>query len=283
MLMNRIIVLIIISIFIVVSVMFVGFEKESTDLGDNTKQKENINPLEKDFIIIAHRGASGYAPEHTLEAYKLAVEMAADYIEIDLHMTKDGALVAMHDETVDRTTNGHGKVAELTLEEIKSLDAGSWFDESFKGLSVPTLEEIFNEFGDTTNYYIEIKSPGMEADLLLLLETFDLLNSRYKGKVVIQSFMEESLRDVNKLHSDLPLIQLSRNDALTDEDLQEISDYALGIGIDYKHVDESLIQRVKDHNLILHPYTVNESADIAVLKAMGVDGVFTNYIDAYKE
>lgn len=263
--------------------MFVGFEKESTDLGDNTKQKENINPLEKDFIIIAHRGASGYAPEHTLEAYKLAVEMAADYIEIDLHMTKDGALVAMHDETVDRTTNGHGKVAELTLEEIKSLDAGSWFDESFKGLSVPTLEEIFNEFGDTTNYYIEIKSPGMEADLLLLLETFDLLNSRYKGKVVIQSFMEESLRDVNKLHSELPLIQLSRNDALTDEDLQEISDYALGIGIDYKHVDESLIQRVKDHNLILHPYTVNESADIAVLKAMGVDGVFTNYIDAYKE
>lgn len=94
-------------------------------------QENVIEPLSKEeqqhFLIIGHRGASGYAPEHTIEAYQLAAEMGADYLEIDLQQTKDGELVAMHDETVDRTTNGKGLVKSYSLKELQQLDAGSWF------------------------------------------------------------------------------------------------------------------------------------------------------------
>lgn len=111
------------------------------------------------MLDIAHRGASGYAPEHTLTSYKMGDRMHGDYIEIDLQMTKDGKLIAMHDETVDRTTDGTGKVKDFTLEQIKQLDAGSWFNEKYpqyanpryEGLQVPTLEEIFKTFKKIKN------------------------------------------------------------------------------------------------------------------------------------
>ncbi len=113
-------------------------------------------PLNPNKILnIAHRGASGHAPEHTLSAYELGQRMKGDYIEIDLQMTKDGRLIAMHDETLDRTTNGTGPVKDHTLKEIKKLDAGSWFNkkypesakDEYAGLKVPTLEEVIQKFG----------------------------------------------------------------------------------------------------------------------------------------
>ncbi|PGM95027.1 glycerophosphodiester phosphodiesterase, partial [Bacillus cereus] len=130
---------------------------------------------------IAHRGASAYAPEHTIAAYKLGQQMNGDYIEIDLQMTKDGHLVAMHDETLNRTTNGTGLVKEHTLEEIKQLNAGSFFNEKYPNLAkkefenakVPTLKEIIETFGHNANYYIETKSPdeylGMKEKLLEII------------------------------------------------------------------------------------------------------------------
>src|SRR5699024_1422223 len=93
-------------------------------------------------LIIAHRGASFYAPENTLISYKKAVEMEADAIEIDVHRSKDGHLVVCHDEKVDRTTNGIGYIRDLNLEEIKKLDAGSWFDEKYTNMKIPLLEEV---------------------------------------------------------------------------------------------------------------------------------------------
>ena len=138
-------------------------------------------------VNIAHRGASGYAPEHTMTAYQIShKKLKADYIEIDLQMTKDGQLIAMHDETVDRTTNGTGAVKDKTLAEIKRLDAGSWFNTAnpdyakaeYKGLQVPTVNEIFDRYGKHANYYIETKSPevypGMEKKLLETLKDHGL-------------------------------------------------------------------------------------------------------------
>src|SRR5699024_5441969 len=111
-------------------------------------------------VVIAHRGASGYEPEHTMSAYELAIEQGADYIEQDLQLTKDGHLICMHDTTVDRTTNGTGNVSDLTLAQIKQLDAGN-------GQQVPTLDEVITRFGDSTKYYIETKrpfDPNMDAE-----------------------------------------------------------------------------------------------------------------------
>lgn len=97
-------------------------------------QEDLPSPPSK-ILNISHRGASGHAPEHTISAYQLGEEMKGDYIEIDLQMTRDGTLIALHDTTVNRTTNGEGAVRDLTIEQIKELDAGSWFNERYPDLA----------------------------------------------------------------------------------------------------------------------------------------------------
>ena len=124
--------------------------------------------LDGPVLNIGHRGASAYAPEHTFAAYDLALEQGADYIEIDLQMTADGVLVAMHDKTLNRTADApegvpeqycRGLVSKKTLEQIKMCDAGSWFGTEYAGEQIPTLEEIFERYGTSVNYYIETKNP----------------------------------------------------------------------------------------------------------------------------
>lgn len=250
--------------------------------------------------VIAHRGASGYAPEHTFASYDMShYQMKADYIEIDLQMTKDHQLVAMHDETVDRTTNGTGRVGEMTLSQIKALDAGSWFNEKYPalakkeyvGLKVPTLKQILKRYGNKANYYIETKSPevypGMEKALIKTLKKQGLLKKGKlkQGHVMIQSFSKESLLKVQQLNPSIPLIQLTDKGvipALSDAQLNEIKQYAVGIGPNYKDLTAENTQNLKKHGFIVHPYTVNTEADMRRMNSYGVDGLFTNYADVYK-
>lgn len=190
---------------------------------DSAAAAEPVDPslTANQILNVAHRGASGYAPEHTLTSYELGEKMKGDYIEVDLQMTKDGQLIAMHDETLDRTTNGTGLVKDYTLDEIKKLDAGSWFNEKYPdyakeeyaGLKVPTLEEVIQKFGKDARYYIETKSPevypGMEEKLLEILEEYKLTGvNAPSSKVLIQSFSPESLKKIHDLNPDIPLIQL---------------------------------------------------------------------------
>ena len=111
-------------------------------------------------VNIAHRGASAYAPENTFAAFDLALAMAADGLETDLRLTADGCVVLMHDETVDRTTDGKGKLANLTLAQVRALDAGSWFSPEFAGERVPTLVEFLAAFGGCVPLVLEVKDAG---------------------------------------------------------------------------------------------------------------------------
>lgn len=251
--------------------------------------------LDEGLLMIAHRGASGYAPEHTIEAYRLADKMGADYIEIDLRMTSDGVLVAMHDKKVDRTTDGKGLVNTYTIDELKELDAGSWFDKEGHDraevrntrASVPTMNEIFEEFGDSVNYYIETKDPensmDMEENLMALLDKHNFLQGDMKkGKVIIQSFSKESLLKFDSKYPDLPLVQLlgfSDKPTISDRELEEIKSYAIGIGLSHSQLNQEFIDKVKAADLLIHPFTLNNKEDFERLKEWGIDGVFTNYID----
>ncbi|MBP1969369.1 glycerophosphoryl diester phosphodiesterase [Virgibacillus natechei] len=246
-------------------------------------------------LNIAHRGASGHAPEHTIPSYETAEEMVGDYIEIDLQMTNDGELIAMHDADVSRTTNEEGLVHNFSLDEIKAFDAGTWFNEKnperaqpvFSNVSIPTLEEIIERFGPDSNYYIETKTPekypGMIEELISLLEKQQFIgpNAR-KGKVIIQSFSEDGLQEVSQLDPSIPLIQLiSYNDtaSITNDQMEEIKDYAIGIGANYEHLTEEYVAKVRDAGLLLHAYTVNEEDDMKQLIEWGVTGIFTDYPD----
>lgn len=246
--------------------------------------------LAMDFANVPHRGASGYAPEHTIISYQLGEKMHGDYIEVDLQMTKDGQLIAMHDRTVDRTTNGTGFVNEMTLAEMKELDAGSWFNEQYpqyaspeyKGVKVPTLEEVFQTFGKNKRYYIETKSPavypGMETELLRLVNEYNI----NKDSLLVESFSPESLISMKKLDSSIKLVQLLKyqsNAIITDEEIEEIKDYAIGIGPNHHYLNEDYVQKVVSSGLELHPYTVNEKGRMKQLMNWGVTGIFTNFPD----
>lgn len=250
-----------------------------------TKAISQLNHIKN----IAHRGASAYAPEHTIAAYKLGQQLRGDYIEIDLQMTKDGHLVAMHDETVNRTTNGTGLVKEHTLEEIKQLNAGSFFNEKhpslakkeFENANVPTLEEIIKTFGHNANYYIETKSPdeypSMEEKLLEIIKHYGI-----NDKVIIQSFSEASLQKIHSLDVNIPLVQLlpyKKAAQLTELEMKKYKTYCIGLGMNYKYIDSTYVKRIKKHGLEVHPFTVDNETDMKKLILWGVDGMFTNYPD----
>ena len=248
----------------------------------------------KDILNVSHRGASGYAPEHTLVSYDMGEKMHGDYIEIDLQMTKDGQLIAMHDEKLDRTTDGTGNVKGYTLEQIKQLDAGSWFNErypqyakpEYEGLKVPTLEEVFQKFGKNANYYIETKSPniypGMETELLRLVNEYKI----NKKTLLVQSFSQESLKIMHDLDSSVKLVQLlsyKSNATVTDAQIAEVKKYAMGVGPNHTYLNEEYIQKIVGSGLEIHPYTVNDKERMKQLIDWGVTGMFTNFPDLLHE
>ena len=239
------------------------------------------------FIIIGHRGACGYAPEHTFPSYDLAKQFGVDYLEQDLQMTSDGVLVVMHDPTLDRTTSGTGDVIAHTLDQIKELDAGAWFNPKFAGTPVPTLREVFERYGKDANYYIETKNPeeapGMEEKLLELINEFGLRDSAIaRWQVLIQSFSRDSLLKIKAMDAELPLIQLLEkeyNSSEIQQRLPDIHNYAVGIGPSRISVDGALVDAAHDVGLVIHPYTVNEDAEMRRLIALAVDGMFTDFPD----
>ena len=250
-------------------------------------------------LVIGHRGASGTAPEHTIAAYDRALAFGADYIEQDLQMTRDSVLVVMHDPTLDRTMRGapadcKGRVIDKTLAQIKQCDAGLWFNERYPQLAKPefvgqrvlTLEELFQRYGDSTNYYIETKNPedapGMERRMIALIRQYTLgPKNAPRGRVVIQSFSEPSLRLVHELAPKLPLVQLIEKRPVGDLDaaFARIGNYAEGVGPDKRLIDAEWMKAAHAHCLAVHPYTVNETEEMRRLLALGVDGMFTNFAD----
>jgi glycerophosphoryl diester phosphodiesterase len=264
--------------------------------------------LEGPVLNIGHRGASAYAPEHTFAAYDLALAQGADYIEIDLQMTADGELVALHDKTLNRTADApegvpeqycRGLVSKKTLEQIQMCDVGSWFNEAYPeyanedyvGLQIPTLEEIFIKYGTSVNYYIETKNPdaapGMEEELLRLMDAYGLIEPAAEDwQVLIQSFSAESLMTIQEIATreygtSLPLIQLywAGTSKSIQRDLDAVSAYAVGIGPYKQDVDAALVEAAHEHCLAVHPYTVNTVEEMEALIALGVDGMFTNNPD----
>src|SRR5512139_1882961 len=129
-------------------------------------------------IIFAHRGASVYAPENTIAAFKLAIAQQADAVELDVKLSADGQVIVIHDSTVDRTTNGHGKVQDMTLAELKALDAGSFFSSQYAGEKIPALEEVFEAMGKRTFINIELKNHRSHGEDLV--ETVCMLVKKHQ-------------------------------------------------------------------------------------------------------
>ena len=234
-------------------------------------------------LVIAHRGASMYAPENTIAAFDLAVKMGADAIELDTMLTVDGTAIVIHDQSLERTTNGNGNVSSKTVDEIKLLDAGSIFDTKFSGEKIPTLEEVFSDVGMKIMINVELKNYASPFDSLP--ETVVDL-TRKKGlseRVLLSSFNPIALI---KAHRAGPEIRraaiIGGGHKFVRILIQALTNYSA------LHPEVSLVNQeiVIKHHVAGHQvnvWTVNEETEMIKLLAMGVDGLITDAPDIAKK
>ena len=228
--------------------------------------------------IFAHRGASAYAPENTLPAFELAIRQKADAIELDATLSRDRQVVVFHDDSVDRTTNGQGRVQDLTLAAIRELDAGSFFDESFRGVRIPTLEEVFEVVGAKTIINIEIKNYASPFDTLPESIAKLIRHHNLADRILFSSFNPIALNRIKKLLPDIPiglLILPGLGGKLVRSMFGSwIPHQALHPAL--QNVSENLIKKQHRRGRRVHVYTVNHPDDMRRLFDWDVDGIFTD-------
>lgn len=227
--------------------------------------------------VYAHRGSSGTHPENTIAAFRAAAVLPVYGVEFDVHMTKDGELVVIHDESIDRTSNGKGFIKDMTLAELKHYDVGKGFSPKFKGETIPTLREVLYVFKDTHHHLnIELKSDifpydGMEQKVLQMLKDY-----RLEERVVISSFNHEMVRNFKKI---APQIETA---ILFVEVMIAPHEYAKVVGADAVHAFFPTVLRPMGQEVVasgrkVRVFTVNEELYADTLKEIGVDAIFTDY------
>lgn len=230
-------------------------------------------------LVIAHRGASSLAPENTLDAIKKAIELEVDFVEIDVHRSLDRELVVIHDPTIDRTTNGKGLVNSFTLEELRSFDAGSWFNKAFSHSYIPTLREVLELTKDKTPLLIELKGERTETPTVKLVQEFGM-----EDQVIIQSFDFLQIQKVKQRAPEIPTVFLVREPNHKEDPVKaaewmcNIAEYvdADGIGVRHNWFTPELLQIANSQNLEIFVWTVDNKKDMKRFITAGVQGIITN-------
>ncbi|APJ04984.1 glycerophosphodiester phosphodiesterase [Silvanigrella aquatica] len=229
--------------------------------------------------IIGHRGAKGHAPENTIASFRKAKELGVTWVEFDVKETEDGVLIIMHDDELDRTTNGKGAIAKKNWAVIKELDAGSWFHSSFSNEKIPTLEETFlllKELNMGAN--IEIKPcPGREERTAIAVGK--AIKEKWPQELpppLVSSFSMDSLVTVKKVYPNLIIGALF--ETLPDDWKKIILKVqAQTIHIDHEVVNAKMIQEMKDAGYPVLTYTVNDQKRARELFNIGVHSIFTDF------
>ncbi|MGC9320607.1 MAG: glycerophosphodiester phosphodiesterase [Armatimonadota bacterium] len=235
-------------------------------------------------LVCAHRGRSGIAPENTMAAFEAAVELGADFMELDVRMTADGELVCIHDGTVDRTTDGSGKVSGMTLEQVRALDAGSWKGEQFAGERIPLLREVLERIAPRLMVDIEIKERGIAERVMAIVREADVLR-----RVTVVSFEPADLRAAMIAEPTLACGLITGGpDGDTEEDIHRLMASALECGANFischhAHVTERLVRECHLAGLALMAWTMDEAEDIRRMMDLRVDALVSNYPERVME
>ena len=229
-------------------------------------------------ILLAHRGDLAHAPENTLPAFSQAIQKGADGVELDVKLTADGHVIVIHDETVDRTTNGTGKVASFTLDAIRKLDAGSWFNAKFAGTQVPLLEEVFETVGKDKLINIELTNYFTPRDGLVK-KVCELIQRHNNAKqIIFSSFLPSNLKIAQQTLPEIPrgLLALPGFMGLWARSFGFMfGDYQAS----HPHISNASregIFRVHRLKRRVHVWTANSPEEIRRLRDWGVDGLFTD-------
>lgn len=226
-------------------------------------------------MVIAHRGGKMWAPENTMAAFKNSLAANVDAIELDVHRCKSGELVVIHDETIDRTTDGKGFVKDLTLEQLRSHSAGLWYDKKFKDEKIPLLKEVLALIDGKAHLFIEVKNApvkyeNLEDDIIALLSTY-----KHKDAVTVISFDHEFLK---RFHEKAPEYKIAFLDVAI---VSDIGSYARSLGASgwnpgFGEIRKDAVDRAHKEGLSVNPWTVNGESSWRDALAMGVDGIITD-------
>lgn len=229
-------------------------------------------------IIFAHRGDFSHAPENTLPSFEQALQKGADGVELDVKLSSDGHVIVMHDATVDRTTNGNGRVALLPLDEIRKLDAGSWFNEKFTGTKVPLLEEIFDLVGRDKLINIELTNYSTPRDGLAIKVCELIKRHNNHGQIIFSSFFSSNLKMASQILPQIPrgllampgLVGLwARSFGFMFGDYQALHPHI-------SNASKEQAQRAHRLKRRVHVWTANTTMEVTRLSEWGVDGIFTD-------
>jgi glycerophosphoryl diester phosphodiesterase len=229
-------------------------------------------------IIIGHRGSCALAPENTIASFKLAVEHGADFIELDAKLSSDDEVMVIHDQTVDRTTNGSGRVNQLTRAQLQALDAGSKFDQKFKGEKIPTLDEVFKAVGSQVYVNVELTNYASKNDDLVQKVVNLVIDNQMENRVLFSSFLPRNLAQAHALLPEAPVAILcltgiagvfTRSSLLLRTSPDIVHPYLLD-------VSARSVKKEHDRGRRVHVWTVNADTDIRRMVRAGVDGIFTD-------
>lgn len=238
-------------------------------------------------MVIAHRGASRACPQNTVSSFKKAVEMHADGFENDVHFTKDRHIVVCHNYEINETSTGKGKINDLTLEELRSYDFGSYFDPAFKGEKIPTLDEFLevSRDGGISVMNIEIKPP-QNGDFTIVERTLETVEGfGLTDKLLVSSFSDEVLIRTKLKNANVKTgLLYDPNSEKIDEIFDDPCAFALNIGCDalhpvYLYVDEDYMEDAHKNGLIVNAWTCDTERVINALLDIGIDGIITDVPD----
>ena len=228
-------------------------------------------------LIWGHRGASGHAPENTLPAFRMAADMGADGVELDVQATKDGVLVVCHDETVDRTSNGAGWVKDFTFEEIRKLDF-SGGNAAYEGLKIPSMEEVLDLLAPTgLTINIELKTGIVFYDRIEEMILQLVRNKNWEDRVIYSSFNHYSVRRIKELDP------AAKTGLLYADGPIDMPGYGKRIGADALHPAlynlqyPDLLEDCRRYGLAVNVWTVNSAQELLLCRDLGVNAVITNY------
>lgn len=230
------------------------------------------------MYIIAHRGSSSAAPENTIAAFDLAVKQRADYIELDVQMTMDQHVVVIHDDTVDRTTNGSGLVKGYTLDQLKKLDAGSWFGHSYGNERIPTLQDILERYSKRIGILIELKHPKRQIGIEKAVA--DIINKfAYSRHIMVQSFDETALQRMKAYAPSLRTAFIIKPSMLkmAKSSLAVYSSFADCLNIKKTMMNRCWIDRIHSFGMDVFIWTVKDQKTADRIKKYPIDGVVTDH------
>lgn len=231
------------------------------------------------LILVAHRGIATYFPENTMIAFKAALVSDIDILEIDIHRTLDNQLVVIHDDSIDRTSNGSGKIKDMTLAALQQFDYGITKDKQFEGETLPTLDEVIKLIQDyPQKLLIELKQPQNYPEIENAL--IDALNAWNlpKNKVIIQSFNQKSMKTIFDMNEgyELGVLISKKKYWYKLPPFKNIAAYANYVNPNYALVTEKFLKSAHQYRLSVMPYTVNEHEQAKSLQKLGVDGLISD-------